>query len=104
MSRTLASLTSAEVPAFRGTFTFDGDVFESFGWGEIRSTRIPLELIESVELSLDKGLLKTPTLRVYASGGCLGLGQPFEASDAELPVLVALVEEMQAAVARKGGT
>ena len=42
----MASLGHDKVPAFRGTFMFDGRVLESFGFGEIRSTRIPIELID----------------------------------------------------------
>jgi hypothetical protein len=98
----MASVGHDKVPGFRGTFMFDGRVLESFGFGEIQSTRIPIELIESIELKLDRGLMKTPSLRVEAGGGSLGLEQPFEPADAEVPALEALAEAVRGAIASAG--
>ena len=91
-----------EQPSLRGTFTFDGETFESFGFNEVHSVRIPLTLMTGIELSLESGMLKTPALTIEASGGCLGLHQAFEPSDEEAVALEAFAAEMQAAIERKG--
>jgi hypothetical protein len=97
MSLLMATVTHKQ-PTMSGTFTFDGKVFEAFGFNELHSVRIPIELIESVELSLEKGMVKQPHLEIAARGGCLGLTQGFEADDTEVSQLQDLVEAVRRAI------
>jgi hypothetical protein len=105
MSERIRVSLAHENPAFAGVLVFDGETFETFGFAENISRRLPIELIDEVGLTLDKGLLKTPMLTVLskpAQGDSYGMQIPLEPSDGEVVALQELADAIQAAIDKKG--
>jgi hypothetical protein len=105
MSETIRVSLNHENTAFRGVLVFDGERFQTLGFAENISRTLPVELINEVSLSLDKGILKIPMLEVLsnpAKGESYGIQMPLDPSDDEVPALQQLVDTMQAAIDERG--
>jgi hypothetical protein len=101
MSERIRVSLGHENPAFAGVLVFDGELFETFGFAENISRRLPIELIDEVGLSLEKGMLKTPMLTVLsnpAKGDSYGVQLPLEPGDDEVAALQELVASIQNAI------
>ena len=106
MSESLRVVLAHENPAFAGVLAFDGETFEALGFAENVSRRLPVELIDEVNLTLERGMLKTPRLEVLnnpAKGNSYGVQLPLDPNDDEVPALQQLAEAMQAAIERREG-
>jgi hypothetical protein len=96
-----------ENPAYAGVLLFDGEKFATFGFAENVSRTLPVELIDEVNLTFEKGMLKTPRLEVLsnpAKGDSYGIQMPLDPSDDEVPALQELADAMQAAIDQRGGS
>jgi hypothetical protein len=105
MSERIRVSLSHENPAFAGVLVFDGETFETFGFAENISHRLPIELIDEVGLSLEKGMLKTPMLTVLsnpAKGDSYGVQLPIEPEEGDVPALQELVAVIQKAIDDRG--
>jgi hypothetical protein len=94
-----------ENPGFAGVLVFDGQTFETLGFAENISRRLPVELIDEVNLTFEKGMLKTPRLEVLsnpAKDDSYGVQLPLDPSDDEVPALQQLADAMQAAIDGEG--
>ena len=62
MSERVRVVLRNENVAFAGVLVFDGEAFATFGFAENVSRTLPGELIDEVNLTFEKGMLKTPRL------------------------------------------
>ncbi|HEY1355478.1 MAG TPA: hypothetical protein VGF09_04110 [Solirubrobacterales bacterium] len=102
-------LLKNEKEQFTGVLTFDGTVFEAFGFeigGSFGSfVRVPVAMMASAGASFDSGMLKTPKL-VITGREDLGLGDlqlPLDPDPSEQAAIAQLVEEIQKAIDERGG-
>jgi hypothetical protein len=90
------SLTNDNV-AYAGVIAFDGEVVEILGFADTISHRMPIELIDEVELGdREFNVLSNP-----AKGDSYGIQLAIDPSEDELPALQELVGEIQGAA--RGG-
>ncbi len=98
MSVARVSLANENV-AYAGVVSFDGQVFEALGFADTTAYRMPIELIDEVELSDDYlSVLSNP-----AKGDSYGIQLPIKPSDDELAALQELVAAVQSAIDERGG-
>ena len=106
MSETIRVSLEHENTAFRGVLVFDGERFQTLGFAENVSRTLPVELIDEVSLSLEKGMLKTPMIEVIsnpAKGDSYGIQLPIKPSDDERVALQELADAIQGAIDERGG-
>jgi hypothetical protein len=83
--------------AYAGVVSFDGEVFEALGFADTTAYRMPIELIDEVELDGDYlNVLSNP-----AKGDSYGIQLPIEPSDDETVALQELVAALQSAIDTK---
>lgn len=98
MSQVRVNLANENV-AYAGVVTFDGEVFEALGFADTTAYRMPIELIDEVELDGDYlNVLSNP-----AKGDSYGIQLPIKPSDDETVALQGLVAAMQSAIDTKAG-
>ena len=98
MSATRVSLANENV-AYAGVVSFDGEVFEALGFADTTAYRMPIELIDEVELDGDHlNVLSNP-----AKGDSYGIQLPINPNDDESAALQELVAAVQSAIDSKGG-
>jgi hypothetical protein len=74
--------------------SFDGEVFEALGFADTTAYRMPIELIDEVQLDDDYlNVLSNP-----AKGDSYGIQLPIEPSDSETVALQELVAALQSAI------
>ena len=97
MSVARVSLTQENV-AYAGVIAFDGEVLEILGFADTTSHRMPIELIDEVELS-DRmfNAFSNP-----AKGDSYGIQLPIKPSDDEMVALQDLVAAVQSAIDERG--
>jgi hypothetical protein len=84
---------------YAGVVSFDGEVFEALGFADTTSYRMPIELIDEVEMNDDYlNVLSNP-----AKGDSYGIQLPIKPSDDETVALQELVAAIQSAIDAKGG-
>lgn len=101
MSRPTVVILEHEQPAMSGVLTFDGEVFERFGFNTVHSARVPVYLMTGVEVSFESGLLKAPYFRVEGVGG-VGMMLGLDPKDSDKPALESLAGEIDAAISERG--
>ena len=85
--------------AYAGVVSFDGEVFEALGFADTTAYRMPIELIDEVEMDCDYlNVLSNP-----AKGDSYGIQLPIKPSDDETVALQELVTALQSAIDAKGG-
>jgi hypothetical protein len=95
-SRFRVSLANENV-AYAGVLSFDGEVFEALGFADTTAYRMPIELIDEVELDGDYlSVLSNP-----AKGDSYGIQLPIKPSDDETVALHELVAAVQGAIDSK---
>jgi hypothetical protein len=98
MSGVRVSLANEKV-AYAGVVSFDGEVFEALGFADTTAYRMPIELINEVELDGDcLNVLSNP-----ANGDSYGIQLPIKPSDDETIALQELVASVQSAIEARGG-
>ena len=98
MSGVRVALASENV-AYAGVVSFDGEVFEALGFADTTAYRMPIELIDQVEMDGDYlNVLSNP-----AKGDSYGIQLPIKPSDDETVALQELVTALQSAIDAKGG-
>jgi hypothetical protein len=98
VSELRVSLASENV-AYAGVVSFDGQVFEALGFADTTAYRMPIELIDEVEMDGDfLNVLSNP-----AKGDSYGIQLPVKPSDDETVALQELVAALQSAIEAKGG-
>jgi hypothetical protein len=79
--------------AYAGVVSFDGQVFEALGFADTTAYRMPIELIDEVELDGDSlNVLSNPE-----KGDSYGIQLPIKPSDEERVALQELADAIQAA-------
>ena len=77
--------------AYAGVVSFDGQVFEALGFADTTAYRMPIELIDEVELDDDYlNVLSNP-----AKGDSYGIQLPIKPSDDERAALQELADAIQ---------
>ena len=85
--------------AYAGVVSFDGQVFEALGFADTAAYRMPIELIDEVELDGNYlNVLSNP-----AKGDSYGIQLPIKPSDDEMVALQELAGAMQSAIEERGG-
>jgi hypothetical protein len=85
--------------AYAGVVSFDGEVFEALGFADTTAYRMPIELIDEVEMDGDYlNVLSNPV-----KGDSYGIQLPIKPSDDETVALQELVAALQSAIDAKGG-
>ena len=85
--------------AYAGVVSFDGEVFEALGFADTTAYRMPIELIDEVEVDGDYlNVLSNP-----AKGDSYGIQLPIKPSDDETVALQELVTALQSAIDAKAG-
>ena len=85
--------------AYAGVVSFDGEVFEALGFADTTAYRMPIELIDEVEMDGDYlNVLSNP-----AKGDSYGIQLPIKPSDDETVALQELVTALQSAIDAKAG-
>jgi hypothetical protein len=98
MSATRVSLANENV-AYAGVVSFDGEVFETLGFADTTAYRMPIELIDEMDLRDDYlSVLSNP-----AKGDSYGIQLPIKPSEDELVALQELVAAVQSAIDERGG-
>ena len=98
MSGVRVALANENV-AYAGVVNFDGEVFEALGFADTTAYRMPIELIDEVEMDGDYlNVLSNP-----AKGDSYGIQLPIKPSDDETVALQQLVTALQSAIDAKGG-
>ena len=98
MSGVRVALANENV-AYAGVVSFDGEVFEALGFADTTAYRMPIELIDEVEMDGDYlNVLSNP-----AKGDSYGIQLPIKPSDDETVALQQLVTALQSAIDAKGG-
>jgi hypothetical protein len=98
MSVVRVSLANENV-AYAGVVSFDGLVFETLGFADTTAYRMPIELIDEVDLSDDfMNVLSNP-----AKGDSYGIQLPIKPSGDEMAALQELVATVQSAIDERGG-
>jgi len=87
-----------ENPAYAGVLSFDGQVVEAVGFADTMSQRLPIEIVDEVEL--EDSMLHV--LSNPEKGDSYGIELPIKPSDDERADLEKLAEAVQSA-ARGGG-
>ena len=87
-----------ENPAYAGVLSFDGQVVEAVGFADTMSERLPIEIVDEVEL--EDSMLHV--LSNPEKGDSYGIELPIKPSDDERADLEKLAEAVQSA-ARGGG-
>ena len=98
MSEVRVSLANENV-AYAGVVSFDGQVFEALGFADTTAYRMPVELIDEVEL--DGNFLNV--LSNPVKGDSYGIQLPIKPSDDEMIALQELVAAVQSAIDERGG-
>jgi hypothetical protein len=89
-----------ENPAYAGVVSFDGEVFEALGFADTTVYRMPIELIDEVELDGDYlNVLSNPV-----RGDSYGIQLPIKPSEDEAAALQELDAAVQSAIDAKGGS
>ena len=83
-----------ENPAYAGVLSFDGEVFEVLGFAETVSQRLPIEIVDEVEL--EDSMLHV--LSNPAKGDSYGIELPVKPSDDERVALQELADTIQGAI------
>jgi hypothetical protein len=98
MSVTRVSLANENV-SYAGVVSFDGEVLEILGFADTTSHRMPIELIDEIELN-DRELnaFSNP-----AKGDSYGIQLAIKPSDSEMVALQDLVGAVQSAIDQRGG-
>ncbi|HEY6771103.1 MAG TPA: hypothetical protein VI035_01495 [Solirubrobacterales bacterium] len=79
--------------AYAGVVSFDGQVFEALGFADTTAYRMPIELIDEVELDGDYlNVLSNPE-----KGDSYGIQLPIKPSDEERAALQELADAIQGA-------
>ncbi len=79
--------------AYAGVVSFDGQVFEALGFADTTAYRMPIELIDEVELDDDYlNVLSNP-----AKGDSYGIQLPIKPSDDERAALQELADAIRSA-------
>jgi hypothetical protein len=79
--------------AYAGVVSFDGEVFEALGFADTTAYRMPIELIDEVELDDDYlNVLSNPE-----KGDSYGIQLPIQPSDEERGALQELVDGIRSA-------
>jgi hypothetical protein len=85
--------------AYAGVVSFDGEVFEALGFADTTAYRMPIELIDEVEMDGDYlNVLSNP-----ANGDSYGIQLPIKPSEDETVALQELVAALHSAIDAKGG-
>jgi hypothetical protein len=80
-------------PAYAGVVSFDGEVFEALGFADTTVYRMPIELIDEVEMDGDYlNVLSNP-----AQGDSYGIQLPIKPSDNERAALQELADAVRSA-------
>jgi hypothetical protein len=80
-------------PAYAGVVSFDGEVFEALGFADTTVYRMPIELIDEVEMDGDYlNVLSNPE-----QGDSYGIQLPIKPSDDERAALQELAGAIQSA-------
>ena len=97
-SRVRVSLANENV-AYAGVVSFDDEVFEALGFADTTAYRMPIELIDEVELYDDYlNVLSNPV-----KGDSYGIQLPIKPSDDERVALQELADAIQGAIDERGG-
>ncbi|HET9121015.1 MAG TPA: hypothetical protein VFN72_10840 [Solirubrobacterales bacterium] len=92
MSGVRVVLANENVP-YAGVVSFDGEVFEALGFADTTAYRMPIELIDEVELDDDYlNVLSNPE-----KGDSYGIQLPIKPSDEERAALQELVDAIRSA-------
>ena len=84
-----------ENPAYAGVLSFDGEVLEALGFAEITAYRMPIELIDEVELSdREFNAFSNPE-----KGDSYGIQLAIKPSDDEKVALQELADSIQGSTA-----
>jgi hypothetical protein len=84
--------------AYAGVVSFDGEVLEILGFADTTSHRMPIELIDEVELSdREFNAFSNP-----AKGDSYGIQLAIKPSDDEVQALRGLVDAVRAAIDQRG--
>ena len=98
MSGVRVALANENV-AYAGVVSFDGEAFEALGFADTTAYRMPIELIDEVEMDGDYlNVLSNPV-----KGDSYGIQLPIKPSDDETVALQELVAALQSAIDGKGG-
>ena len=98
MSQVRVNLANENV-AYAGVVTFDGDVLEILGFADTTSHRMPVELIDEVELSdREFNAFSNP-----AKGDSYGIQLAIKPSDDERVALQELADTIQSSIDAGGG-
>ena len=98
MSQVRVNLANENV-AYAGVVTFDGDVLEILGFADTTSHRMPVELIDEVELSdREFNAFSNP-----AKGDSYGIQLAIKPSDDERVALHELADTIQSSIDAGGG-
>jgi hypothetical protein len=85
--------------AYAGVVSFDGEVLEALGFADTTAYRMPIELIDEVEVDGDYlNVLSNP-----AKGDSYGIQLPIKPNDDETVALQDLVAALQSAIDARGG-
>jgi len=81
-------------PAYAGVVSFDGEVVEAVGFADTVGQRIPIEIVDEVQL--EDLLLHEPT--TPEKGDSYGIELPIKPSDDEMVAVQELADSIQEAV------
>jgi hypothetical protein len=97
MSERVRIVLNHENVAYAGVIAFDSEVVEILGFADTISHRMPVELIDEVELSdREFNVLSNPV-----KGDSYGIQLAIDASDDEVPALLELADSIRSAA--RGG-
>ncbi len=85
-------------PAYAGVVSFDGEVIEAIGFADTMSQRLPIEIVDEVQL--EDSMLHV--LSNPAKGDSYGIELPIKPSDEERAALQELADAVETAAG--GGT
>jgi hypothetical protein len=98
MSETIRVSLAHENVGYAGVVTFDGEVLEILGFADTISHRMPIELIDEVELSdREFNAFSNP-----AKGDSYGIQLAIKPSDDDVVQVQSLVDAVQAAIDKRG--
>lgn len=88
-------------PPMDGLITFDGKVVEIFGFNDVHSIRMPVDLLTEVTVSFKSGLLSQPALTFKGGKGTLGYNRAIEPPEEQQPEIENFVAAVNDAIQEK---